>query len=425
MTNHCVRRAVSMATHHSDDLCWTKQRQRCNVPWSPPAPAVLTFLLMLCCGFLLPSLAAAQPCYTCRTERCPRNPNLKLWCGSGADPLAAESPAAPPPAVVAKPPSSPPVVPPTPTNPVRPPPPPTPPHTPPRPVRRLPATPAVPVRPLPPPASPPTPTLTKPPAEPAQHSPETPARSGIPQVGEAHPGMPATPALGLPVPATSPVEPPRPPAPQNFAVDVISEPLDAVVRLQHESGPVLGRTPLRQVRLAKGPHTLHFSREGYESKSLDVVVRRNGELFQLRLPASAPQLATPTFPAEPTPPPEQAPTPTLVPSTPLPPPAQQDTSTTAQNRSYSPVRLAVGSVLALGGVIAVGFGIDALLANGSCAKPFPEDESLCQTVFRTGPVGAGLLAAGISTVALATVVMVIPSRRSSSSRVSTTRQALR
>ncbi len=51
------------------------------------------------------------------------------------------------------------------------------------------------------------------PAEPAQHSPETPARSGIPQVGEAHPGMPATPALGLPVPATSPVEPPRPPAP--------------------------------------------------------------------------------------------------------------------------------------------------------------------------------------------------------------------
>lgn len=268
-------------------------------------------------------------------------------------------------------------------------------------------------------------TLTKPPADPGSRLSQPPLRGGIPQPGEAQPPAPAAPDRGTSTLPTLPVEPARAPAQQYFAVDVISEPADALVRLHHESGPVLGRTPLRQVRLAKGPHALFFSREGYESKSLDVDVRRNGELFQLRLSASAPQLATPTFPPEPTPLPEQVPTPTLVPPTPLPPSVQQDTSTTAASRHYSPARLAVGSVLALGGVIAMGFGIDALLANGNCAKPFPDDASLCQTVFRTGPIGGALLAAGISTVALATVLMVIPNRRPMGSRASTSLQALR
>lgn len=33
-------------------------------------------------------LAEAQPCLTCRTERCPAKEGLEDWCGAGADPLA-------------------------------------------------------------------------------------------------------------------------------------------------------------------------------------------------------------------------------------------------------------------------------------------------------------------------------------------------
>lgn len=36
--------------------------------------------------------AFAQPCLTCRTERCPTKSDIKAWCGAGKDPLAAERP---------------------------------------------------------------------------------------------------------------------------------------------------------------------------------------------------------------------------------------------------------------------------------------------------------------------------------------------
>src|SRR5436309_2620092 len=36
--------------------------------------------------------AGAQPCVTCRTEKCPRKASLVEWCGAGKDPLAKKKP---------------------------------------------------------------------------------------------------------------------------------------------------------------------------------------------------------------------------------------------------------------------------------------------------------------------------------------------
>lgn len=400
------------------------QKRRCLLR-SVSRGVALWFLGSLCLGLLPARPADAQPCYTCRTERCPRNANLKLWCGSGPDPLAAESPAAPSPAAVSKP-SSPPRAPapapapaPAHSDAVKPPAPaPLPSHLPARPVRRPPA---APVRPSTAPVPSTIPEPPKPPVDlrtpPAFEAPRTATQPT--EQGRRPAPVPTAPGVPDHTPGRTQSEPARPSAPLYYAVDILSEPSDAWVRLRDGSGPVLGRTPLRQLRLMPGAYTLHVSREGFEPKSLDVLVRRTGDSFQVRLSASVPALAENPSPAAPPPalaptyPPDPlaiSPAPTVVEA----PAAPQVT----RPRWYSPARLAIGSVVVLAGIVTSGFGIHALAIDGTCAQTLPSDAELCQARYRTGQVGTGLLAAGLSAAVIGTVLMVIPNRRPSADRAS-------
>lgn len=404
-------------------------KRRCLLRSASQAVA-LWFLCSLCLGLLPARPADAQPCYTCRTERCPRNANLKLWCGSGPDPLAAESPAIPSPAAASKP--SPPPYAPTPapapahSDAVKPPAPASlPSHPPARPVRRPPA---VPVRPS---TAPVPSTIPEPPKPPVDL--RTPPAFDVPRTatqpteqGRRPAPVPTAPGVPDRAPGMTQSEPARPTAPLYHAVDILSEPSDVWVRLRDGSGPVLGRTPLRQLRLMPGAYTLHFSREGYEPKTLDVLVRRTGDSFQARLSASVPALAENPSPAAlpaappPTYPPDPlavSPAPTVVEA----PAAPQVT----RPRSYSPARLAIGSVVVLAGIVTSGFGINALAIDGTCARTLPSDAELCQARYGTGQVGAGLLAAGLSAAVIGTVLMVIPNRRPSADRASRLPPSLR
>ena len=53
----------------------------------------LSALLLAWIALGCASIAAAQPCITCRTEKCPTKTGLSDWCGDGKDPLARSTPA--------------------------------------------------------------------------------------------------------------------------------------------------------------------------------------------------------------------------------------------------------------------------------------------------------------------------------------------
>ena len=63
-------------------------------------------------------------------------------------------------------------------------------------------------------------------------------------------------------------------------VNVESTPPGAEVRLDAPTGQVLGTTPLRNVRIARGTHTLYFKLANHEDATLSVNINRRRETFQ-------------------------------------------------------------------------------------------------------------------------------------------------
>lgn len=72
-------------------------------------------------------------------------------------------------------------------------------------------------------------------------------------------------------------------AQRQITVNIDSIPQGATVRLDSETAPPLGTTPLRRVRIPAGAHTLYFSREGFLPGRLDVTVARRNETFTATL----------------------------------------------------------------------------------------------------------------------------------------------
>lgn len=62
---------------------------------SPLSSWLPRILLAVLSGFFVGDAAWAQPCITCRTERCPTKAGLKLWCETGKEPAASERPSSP------------------------------------------------------------------------------------------------------------------------------------------------------------------------------------------------------------------------------------------------------------------------------------------------------------------------------------------
>lgn len=74
--------------------------------------------------------------------------------------------------------------------------------------------------------------------------------------------------------SAAPVEAQRP-----IPVNVESTPAGAEVRLDAATGQVLGTTPLRNVRIARGTHTLFFTLANHEDATLSVNINRRRETF--------------------------------------------------------------------------------------------------------------------------------------------------
>lgn len=66
-------------------------------------------------------------------------------------------------------------------------------------------------------------------------------------------------------------------------VNIESTPAGAEVRLDSAEGTVLGTTPLRNVRIPRGSHTLFFSLANHETAQLPVNIRRRRETFRQAL----------------------------------------------------------------------------------------------------------------------------------------------
>ncbi|MCS6913084.1 MAG: PEGA domain-containing protein [Myxococcales bacterium] len=71
-------------------------------------------------------------------------------------------------------------------------------------------------------------------------------------------------------------------------------------------------------------------------------------------------------------------------------------------------RLATGAVAIAGGALLVGFGISALAVNGRCVEEPVPPAAVCDEVYRTAGVGAGLLVAGLALGAGGAVLMALP-----------------
>ncbi len=63
-------------------------------------------------------------------------------------------------------------------------------------------------------------------------------------------------------------------------VNIESTPPGATVHLDTDTGPVLGTTPLRNVRIPRGSHTLIFKLDNHEEARLSVNIRRRRETFR-------------------------------------------------------------------------------------------------------------------------------------------------
>jgi hypothetical protein len=72
---------------------------------------------------------------------------------------------------------------------------------------------------------------------------------------------------------------------QVIPVNVESTPPGATVFVDSTSAPAIGVTPLRNVRIARGSHTLIFRLEGHEEGRLPVTIQRRRESFRILLNA--------------------------------------------------------------------------------------------------------------------------------------------
>ncbi len=70
-----------------------------------------------------------------------------------------------------------------------------------------------------------------------------------------------------------------PAAAQNRRINISSAPPGATVRLDNQTSPPIGTTPIRNRAVRAGAHTLFFELQGYVPGRLDINVARNGETF--------------------------------------------------------------------------------------------------------------------------------------------------
>ncbi|NIS36020.1 MAG: PEGA domain-containing protein, partial [Actinobacteria bacterium] len=69
-------------------------------------------------------------------------------------------------------------------------------------------------------------------------------------------------------------------AQRRIPVNIESTPPGATVHLDTDTGPVLGTTPVRNVRIPRGSHTLIFKLANHEEARLSVRIRRRRETFR-------------------------------------------------------------------------------------------------------------------------------------------------
>lgn len=75
-------------------------------------------------------------------------------------------------------------------------------------------------------------------------------------------------------------------------------------------------------------------------------------------------------------------------------------------------RLAVGGILAGGGLLTTALGISALSVHGACDETMPSVDGMpCPMLYFTNGVGGGLIGGGLAVAAAGVLLMAIPDKR--------------